>query len=311
MIYRLLTASLLLMSVSVSYAAENSDVVAAGPEENTEVSAVGEPESALEKRLRGERARAENPFVITPYKPIYALPVYHHSTINEEPYKPFDQFNSSTSDLDNTEAKFQISFKIPVIRNMFDNRVHLWIGYTQVAYWQVYNSKNSSPFRETNYEPEIMLDIEQNTKIFGLTLTHIIPAFNHQSNGRSDPISRSWNRIMTNFVFERGNFVLSLKPWYRIPEDKKDDNNRDIDDYLGYGDYIAAYKYDDQVFTMLLRNNFKSDNNRTSVELDYSVPVTKRMKLYVQYINGYGDGLINYNYREHTIGLGLALTDWM
>lgn len=311
MIYRLLMAGLLLTNFTMSYAQENSDVKATGPEENTEVYAGGEPESALEKRLRSERAIADSPFVITPYKPIYALPVYNHSTINTEPYEPFDQFNSNTSNLDNTEAKFQISFKIPVIRNMFDGRVHLWVGYTQVAFWQVYNSKNSSPFRETNYEPEIMLDIQQNTKIFGLTLTHIIPAFNHQSNGRSDPISRSWNRVMTNFVFERGNFVLSLKPWYRIPESKKDDNNRDIDEYLGYGDYLAAYKYGDQVYSMLLRNNFRSNNNRTSVELDWSIPVTERMKLYVQYINGYGDGLINYNYREHTVGIGLALTDWM
>ncbi len=62
---------------------------------------------------------------------------------------------------------------------------------------------------------------------------------------------------------------------------------------------------------MLLRNNFKSNNNRTSVELDVSVPVTERLKLYVQYINGYGDGLINYDYRSHTVGVGVALTDWM
>lgn len=311
MIYRLTIFSMLLMLSSMSYAEENSDIKAVGPEENTEVYPVGDPTSPLELRLRNEREDAGKPFVITPYKPIYALPVYYHSDINNAPYKPFDQFDPNTSDLDNVESKFQISFKIPVIRNMFDGRVRLWFAYTQVAFWQVYNSSNSSPFRETDYEPEVMLDIAQNTKIFGLTLTHIIPAFVHQSNGRSDPLSRSWNRITSNFVFENDNFVLSLKPWYRIPEKKKDDNNPDIEKYLGYGDYIAAYKHGDQVYAMLLRNNFKSNNNRTSVELDWSVPVTEKIKLYLQYINGYGDGLINYDYREHTIGIGVALTDWM
>ncbi len=253
MIYRLTIFSVLLMVSSMSYAQDNSDVVvAAGPEENTEVYPVGDPTSALETRLRRERANAEKPFVITPHKPNYALPAYYHSDINTEPYEPFDVFDSDTSDLDNTEAKFQISFKIPVIRNMFNGRVHLWFAYTQVAFWQVYNSSNSSPFRETNYEPEIMLDIEQNFKIFGLTLTHIVPAFVHQSNGRSDPLSRSWNRITTNFVFESGNFVLSLKPWYRIPESKSDDNNRHIEDYLGYGDYIAAYKHSGIVYSNVI-----------------------------------------------------------
>jgi len=311
MIYRLTIFGLLLMVSSVSYAQENSDVKAAGPQENTEVYPVGDPESALEIRLRNERANAGKPFVITPYKPNYALPVTYNSDPNETPYRPFDQFDPNTSDLDNAEAKFQISFKIPVIRNMFDGRVHLWFAYTQVAFWQMYNSANSSPFRETNYEPEVMLDIEQNIKIFGLTLTHIIPAFVHQSNGRTDPLSRSWNRITTNFVFEKGNFAMALKPWYRIPEKKKDDNNPDIEDYLGYADYLFGYKHGDQVYSMLLRNNLKSNNNLTSVELDWSIPVTEKLKLYLQYINGYGDGLINYNYRTHSIGIGVALTDWM
>ena len=312
MIYRLTTFSVLLMVSSMSYAQESSDVVvAAGPQESNEVYQVGDPESALEIRLRHERESAEKPFVITPYKPNYALPVVYNGDPNNAPYAPFEQYDPNVTNLDNVEAKFQLSFKIPVLLDIFDGRADLWFAYTQVSFWQMYNSASSSPFRETNYEPEVMLNIDQNYKVFGLTLTHIIPAFVHQSNGRSDPLSRSWNRITTNFVFEKGNFAMSLKPWYRIPEKKKDDNNPDIEDYLGYADYLFGYKHDGMVYTMLLRNNLKSNNNLTSVELDWSIPMTERIKLYLQYINGYGDGMIDYNYRTHAIGIGVALTDWM
>ncbi len=47
----------------------------------------------------------------------------------------------------------------------------------------------------------------------------------HQSNGQSDPLSRSWNRINANLAIEAGNLAVAMRTWYRIPEDPVDDDN--------------------------------------------------------------------------------------
>jgi outer membrane phospholipase A len=66
--------------------------------------------------------------------------------------------------------------------------------------------------------------------------------YNHQSNGRTDILSRSWDRIFAEFGFERGNLGLIAKTWYRIKESADEDDNPDITDYYGYGSLTAIYK---------------------------------------------------------------------
>ena len=300
MIKRLLILGVLLVSPLVSHAHEGVEDI----DEN-------DGESALAKRLKLEQQAAFGDFVITPHRPNYIMPITYNSNVNSAPYIPFTALDPDIDDIDDIEAKFQLSIKIPLIMEVFNKKTSLWLAYTQVAYWQIYNGAASAPFRETNYEPELMLDIQQDHKIFGLKLSHIVLAFNHQSNGRAEPLSRSWNRIYANFIFEKNNFIMYLKPWYRIPEDDADDNNPDIEKYLGYGDYGAAYKRNDQVYSLLLRNNLHANDNHTSIELAWSVPISNRFKLYVQLINGYGDGLVDYNNRNKRIGVGIMLTDWL
>jgi phospholipase A1 len=193
----------------------------------------------------------------------------------------------------------------------------LWVAYTQLSFWQLYNSAFSSPFRETNYEPELLLNIRTDYDLLGLGLLKgriVNLGINHQSNGRSEPLSRSWNRVVANFGFEKGGFNLLLKSWYRIPENARDDDNPDISKYMGYGEAWGIYYWNKHRFAAMLRNNLRPGDNRGAVQLDWSFPLSflrnDRISGYIQYFNGYGESLLDYNKSVNRIGIGIMLTDW-
>ena len=162
---------------------------------------------------------------IRAYQPVYLLPAFWTSDKNEFPSSP-NPNNTVTNkqNLSSTEAKFQISLKTKALENILGNNGDVWLGYTQSSHWQVYNAEESRPFRETNYEPEASLMFRTNYEILGLNARLLGVTLNHQSNGRSDPLSRSWNRVIFNLGFEKDNFALMLRPWYRVEEEVKDDN---------------------------------------------------------------------------------------
>ncbi len=264
------------------------------------------PTSAIDERMREEAHAQDNPFAITTYKPNYILPVSYN-------------FNTDAGEtaFDPLEIKFQISFRARLLKDLFKTGGDLMFGYTQQSYWQAYNKDVSSPFRETNYEPEIMLAFRRRQDTLGLKNRLIILGFAHQSNGRSQPLSRSWNRLYVNFIFERENLYFSIKPWYRIPESEKDDpsdpagdDNPDIEDFMGYGELTALYIKNKHRFGIMLRNNLRRDN-KGAVQLDWSRPISRKTQVYVQYFNGYGESLIDYNRSVNRIGVGVMLTNWL
>lgn len=263
-------------------------------------------ESLVANRLDAERATRGNPFVLSPHKQNYVL----LASYNAEPNA--DIYNIPESDFDRWEIKFQLSYKMPVIEGLFGTDVDLYAAYTNLSYWQAYNQDISSPFRETNHEPELFVVVPdiwpREWEIHGwrnaLTQFGVV----HQSNGQGGFLSRSWNRIYANFLIEKNNLLVGFKPWYRIPEDN--DDNPDIDDFLGRYEIQGLYKKQNQTFSLLLRNLFDGEN-RDTVQLDWSFPLYGRWRGYLQYFHGYGESLIDYNAKSHRLGFGLQLTDWL
>jgi phospholipase A1 len=246
-------------------------------------------------------------FAITPYKQNYLLPYTYNFTQNKELYAAA---NPGT-EIQDYEAKFQISLKVKLWESILGTNTDLWLGYTQLSFWQVYNTDFSSPFRETNYEPEVLLNFRTDTDVFGLMRNRFIQiGLNHQSNGRGEPLSRSWNRIVANFGFERGDFDLVLKTWARIPESEENDDNPDITSYLGYGEIWLGYFWKDCHLGAMFRNNLRFDENRSALQLELSFPLVERINGYVQYFTGYGESLIDYNHYTNRIGVGFMIRDW-
>jgi len=261
-------------------------------------------ESALDNRMEGDKEALDNSFAMTQHRQNYILPMTYITNPNSAGNSELTEEN-----IDKKEAKFQVSTKFPLYLEEagFDG---VYFGFTLTSFWQLYNSEVSKPFRETNYEPEVFWQETADYSVFGYKFNTFQVGFNHMSNGQSGLQSRSWNRLFASIVFSDNDDIYYLKTWYRIPEDEKDDindptgdDNPDIQDYygrieLGYGRKIGAFK-----MMALLRNNLDFDENRGSIQLDFTYPISDRYELLLQYFNGYGDSLIDYNRSQERIGV--------
>lgn len=266
---------------------------------------------AISKRIIKERKTEFDPYVITPHHINYLLPAFTTNAINKEAYSTFDGYEDN---LENVEAKFQVSLKVPLnYASMLVEGDGLYFGFTMQAWWQIYADNISKPFRETNYRPEIFYLAPLDWHPFGGN-TGIVVGLEHQSNGRTQNLSRSWNRVYTNFLYEKDNFALSFRPWIRLSEDEKEfaldpdgDDNPDIEDFMGHFELGMVYKWNDLEFSFGGRQNFST--HKGGAEFGITFPLWGKLRGYATGFTGYGESLIDYNYSQTRIGLGIALNN--
>ncbi len=265
--------------------------------------------SLIEERWAIGVSGHDSRFDLRPHRPSYFLAARYSDAPNQFPTSPTQPPPPQSLNLDSVEAKFQLSFKVKLADFSEVGGAALWAGYTQQSHWQVYNRGTSRPFRETDYEPELMLAMHPDIGAFGWRWRLLVLGLDHQSNGRSEPLSRSWNRLYAQFGIERENFALLFRPWWRIPEDASDDDNPDITRYLGHGDLVGVYQHRGHTFSALARYNVSTSYG--ALQLGWSFPLQRRVRGYVQAFTGYGESLIDYNVRQSTIGIGVLLADFL
>ncbi|MFA7605392.1 MAG: phospholipase A [Rhodocyclaceae bacterium] len=248
-------------------------------------------------------------FGLRPHRQNYAM-VKFTSRGNDQPFNPLLELAPGPEQgLDKHEVKFQLSFKTKLLGNVLGTGSNLWMGYTQQSNWQIFNGSVSRPFRETNYEPELMWVAPLQLSLGELKLRYASLGYVHQSNGRSDPLSRSWDRLFAEVGAEYGNLAVWFRPWWRIPESSERDDNPDIQKYIGRGELVGVLRHDDHVYSLKLRNNFDRKHNRGSIHADWSFPLAGELRGYVRLFSGYGESMIDYNWRQTSLGLGIILTD--
>ncbi len=263
--------------------------------------------SAIDQRIKDEAKSEQFNFSIIPHKPNYIMPIYFNEKIAD--YAIY-QGSDGKSSSQRTEIKFQISLKVPLFQKIGNLPISGYVAYTQLSYWQAYNTEYSSPFRETNYEPEAFILWETDQELgLGWRFKAAQFGFTHQSNGRTEPTSRSWNRLDGSLLFDKGNFVVSINPWYRFED--SDDDNPDLLDFYGHGQIITAYKYNEHVYSLTSRNNIESGFSKGAVTASWSFPIYGKIKGYVQVFSGYGNSLLEYNEYTNTIGLGISISDFL
>lgn len=249
-----------------------------------------------EARITGVRA----------HKPSYFLPARYSYGVNPAPVSPTQAAAPQASQP--TETKFQLSFKFLLWSGDDAQRLALWAAYTQQSSWQVFNAGASRPFRETNYEPELILAWRPDKPVLGLDWRLLSVGLNHQSNGQADPLSRSWNRIVFQAGFERNGFVLLLRPWLRLRETVPSDNNPDLEHYLGHGEAVALWRLGGH--TLTAKGQLNAAAGHGAIQGSWSFPMPFGLHGYLQVHRGYGETLVDYNWCQTTVGAGISLSEW-
>jgi phospholipase A1 len=95
-----------------------------------------ETPGVITKRMFKESRSQFDPYVITPHKMNYVLPIMATNKINKDAYTSLEGFEEN---LENIEAKFQLSLKVPLsYDSMLIEGDGLYMGFTLEAWWQVY-----------------------------------------------------------------------------------------------------------------------------------------------------------------------------
>ena len=268
-------------------------------------------EPSLTKKWKLDSAKASlknETFKIEKHQSIYAVFTSNLTGANEQPSSenPLNTLDEPI-DFKNAELKFQLSFKTLVFDDIFGSQLDFWAAYTQSSRWQVFNAEISRPFRETNYEPEGILIHPVNIEFLNLNLAYIGLSLNHQSNGRSLPLSRSWNRIIVEAGIQGRNYTLQLRPWFRLNEDLEEDDNPEVTNFIGRGEALFTFVHRRFKLQTNMRHTLRfGDNNRGSVSVSVDYKLQNALSLNLQVFHGYGESLLDYNYKQTMLSFGVS-----
>ncbi|HEY3433665.1 MAG TPA: phospholipase A [Rhodocyclaceae bacterium] len=253
------------------------------------------------------------PFTLRTYLPNLLLPFHYTSRINRSPTSPTHANGEYKGDYRKSEAKIQISLRTKVVDDLVLPGAALWVAYTQQSVMQIWDKADSSPFRNSDYQPEAIYVVPISAKMGALPMDWSLRMAQlgvaHQSNGQSDPLSRSWNRIYLGLGLEHNSTRLQIRINQRI-NIRGSDDNPDLTDYLGRVEIKAGWMVQSSSLGLHWRTNLTS-TQRGSLRADWSHPVFKDkpagLQWYAQLFSGYGETLLDYNHRQTSLGFGLAL----
>ncbi len=205
---------------------------------------------------------------------------------------------------DNTNIKFQISFAQRLTRSTLPGGTYLFLFYTQKCFWNVL--QKSMPMTDLNFNPGIGLTkplFVRNRFVGKVTLTA-----EHESNGRDGVASRSWNKLsLGGNIMIDPQVMVHAKFWLPIIDGGE---NRDILDYCGIYQMGASFTTINQrlglAVTLVKRRGWKLNYN-TILELNYRIFKRDNQYLFMQYYNGYGEGLLAFKEFHSQLRVGIVI----
>ena len=258
------------------------------------------------------------------YRPI-TVSVVASDSVNRQPTSPAVGHSATESTpYRTTENRIQLSVRTKLAQGLLTQghptlKDSVWFGYSQQSYWQLFTPQISRPFRSTDHEPEIMYVYPTTAQLpFGWRWRYSGVGLVHQSNGQSNPLSRSWNRVYLMTGMELDNrWTVTGRLWKRLSESADSDDNPGISDYVGRGELAVRWNVNkDNTLGATFRSSLAS-SDRGSVRLEWMQALgsglwggKSNLRLHTALFSGYGDSMIDYNRKRTVFSLGVSLVDF-
>ena len=204
----------------------------------------------------------------------------------------------------NTNIKFQISIAQRLTRSTLPLGTYLFLFYSQKCFWNIL--ENSQPMTDLNFNPGIGLTKPLFAK--GRYVGKVNMIIEHESNGRDGTDSRSWNRLSFG-----GSFMIDPqitvhgKFWIPYIDGME---NKDILDYCGIyqlgTSFTSLNKRFGAAVILVKRKGWKLNYN-TILEFNYRLFAKENQYFFVQYYNGYGEGLLAFKEFHSQLRVGLVI----
>lgn len=203
----------------------------------------------------------------------------------------------------NSDATFQLSVMQRLTNNNLLWDSHLFFQFTMTCFLDVFEP--SFPLRDLSINPGIGL----NKHLFkdGKYIGQGYLMLEHESNGYDSIQSRSWNKISVAATIQMTkNWEFQAKAWIPIVDGR-------------YSQHILRYQG-----LFFVASNFNTDNKRMNLSMMFTPTYRKRIGVnskfelnvkllnhqpvyaIMQYYNGYGENLLDYDLYKSRLRIGFA-----
>ncbi len=207
-------------------------------------------------------------------------------------------------DAHNSDVKFQISFQAKLTRNTLPWGSYLYFYYTQKVFWNVL--EESLPMRDLNFNPGIGIakPLYSNGRYIGKIRLQV----EHESNGKDEEASRSWNRVSlgANIIVDK-TLMIHYKAWLPIVDGE---HNTDLLDYVGIYQVGTQVMSENQKWSgslILVKRKGWRLNYNVIAEVSYRFSKNSDWSIFAQYYCGYGEGLLDYKEHVSKLRAGIVI----
>jgi len=205
---------------------------------------------------------------------------------------------------DNSDVKFQVSIRQRLTKSTLPFNTYLYLFYSQKAMWNVF--QESLPFYDLNFNPG--LGLSKLIIVKGRLVGQLTLLLEHESNGRDKAADRSWNKLsISGAAYIDPLIMVHAKYWLALIDSQQ---NKDILKYSGI--YQTGFQMKSPngrwVFDVtLVKRQGWNFNFNTIVNVGYRLFKRDNQFLMLQWYNGYGECMLDYNKFHNRLRIGLLI----